>query len=163
MKSLLRHWAATATLLFGVLFLTGCSLISLDDFTLHNARIVGLDFTKGATVEMTIENTSLFKVNITGGELTAYHRGRPIGELYLQTPATLPGRSTTTVTVEIGFRFRSASAALSALGALKSSPDDITIGGYGEGRVWFFKKRFERTEVPLSKFIAIFGEVSNYL
>jgi hypothetical protein len=54
-------------------------------------------------------------------------------------------------------------AALTALGALTKSPGDITVTGYGEGKVWFVTKRFERRDVPLSKFIDIFGEPSQYL
>ena len=52
--------------------LGGCSLFSLDHFTLHQANIVDFKLTEGATVRMTIENRSLFKVTVTGGELTAY-------------------------------------------------------------------------------------------
>ncbi len=143
--------------------LGGCSLFSLDHFTLHQANIVDFKLTEGATVRMTIENRSLFKVTVTGGELTAYYRGQPIGDIYLDNTVELPRRATTTANVKVGLRFRSTAAALSALSALRSDPDQITISGYGEGRVWWFTKRFERTDVPLSKFIAIFGDVSNYL
>ena len=86
-----------------------------------------------------------------------------MGEIYLKSPIVLPRKSTTTVTLDVGLRFSSPMAALGALGAVTSSPDKVTVSGYGEGKVWLFHKRFERRDVPLSKFIAIFGDVSNYI
>ncbi len=142
---------------------TSCDVISADDFVFHGAKVTDFSLSDGATVEMTIENKSSYKVTIVGGELTANYKGEPIGSIYIKEPAKLPRKSTTTVTIELGFRFDSPIAALKALTALTSSPDNITVSGYGEGKVWFFHKRFERQDVPLSKFIAIFGDVSNYI
>ena len=143
--------------------LTGCNLISLDSFLFRGAKVVDFKLTEGARVEMTIENRSLFKVAIVGGELAAYNGTKPLGEIYLKSPIVLPRKSTTTVTLDVGLRFSSPMAALGALGAVTSSPDKVTVSGYGEGKVWLFHKRFERRDVPLSKFIAIFGDVSNYI
>lgn len=143
--------------------LTGCNLISLDSFLFRGAKVVDFNLTEGARVEMTIENRSLFKVTIVGGELAAYNGTKPLGEIYLKSPIVLPRKSTTTVTLDVGLRFSSPMAALGALGAVTSSPDKVTVSGYGEGKVWLFHKRFERRDVPLSKFIAIFGDVSNYI
>ena len=143
--------------------LTGCNLISLDSFLFRGAKVVDFKLTEGARVEMTIENRSLFKVTIVGGELAAYNGTKPLGEIYLKSPIVLPRKSTTTVTLDVGLRFSSPMAALGALGAMTSSPDKVTVSGYGEGKVWLFHKRFERRDVPLSKFIAIFGDVSNYI
>lgn len=143
--------------------LTGCNLISLDSFLFRGAKVVDFKLTEGARVEMTIENRSLFKVTIVGGELAAYNGTKPLGEIYLKSPIVLPRKSTTTVTLDVGLRFSSPMAALGALGAVTSSPDKVTVSGYGEGKVWLFHKRFERHDVPLSKFIAIFGDVSNYI
>lgn len=143
--------------------LTGCNLISLDSFLFRGAKVVDFKLTEGARVEMTIENRSLFKVTVVGGELAAYNGTKPLGEIYLKSPIVLPRKSTTTVTLDVGLRFSSPMAALGALGAVTSSPDKVTISGYGEGKVWLFHKRFERRDVPLSKFIAIFGDVSNYI
>jgi hypothetical protein len=143
--------------------LTGCNLISLDSFLFRGAKVVDFKLTEGARVEMTIENRSLFKVTIVGGELAAYNGTKPLGEIYLKSPIVLPRKSTTTVTLDVGLRFSSPMAALGALGAVTSSPDKVTVSGYGEGKVWLFHKRFERRDVPLSKFIAIFGDVSNYI
>lgn len=143
--------------------LTGCNLISLDSFLFRGAKVVDFKLTEGARVEMTIENRSLFKVTVVGGELAAYNGTKPLGEIYLKSPIVLPRKSTTTVTLDVGLRFSSPMAALGALGAVTSSPDKVTVSGYGEGKVWLFHKRFERRDVPLSKFIAIFGDVSNYI
>lgn len=143
--------------------LTGCDIISADDFVFHGAKVVDFSLSNGATVEMTIENKSSFKVTIVGGELTASYKGEPIGTIYIKEPAKLPRKSTTTISLQLGFRFDSPIAALKALTTLTSSPDNITVSGYGEGKVWCIHKRFERQDVPLSKFIAIFGDVSNYL
>lgn len=143
--------------------LAGCNLISLESFKLHGAKVLSLNFNKGALVEMTIQNNSLFNVTVAGGELAAYHKGEPIGQIYLTSPVKLPKRQTVTVQVEIGFRFSSPLEALKAVGALTNSPDDVTVSGYGEGKVWFLRKRFERRDVPLSKFITIFGAPTNYL
>ena len=143
--------------------LTGCNLISLDSFLFRGAKVVDFKLTEGARVEMTIENRSLFKVTIVGGELAAYNGTKPLGEIYLKSPIVLPRKSTTTVTLDVGLRFSSPMAAIGALGAVTSSPDKVTVSGYGEGKVWLFHKRFERRDVPLSKFIAIFGDVSNYI
>lgn len=143
--------------------LTGCNLISLDSFLFRGAKVIDFKLTEGARVEMTIENRSLFKVTIVGGELAAYNGTKPLGEIYLKSPIVLPRKSTTTVTLDVGLRFSSPMAALGALGAVTSSPDKVTVSGYGEGKVWLFHKRFERRDVPLSKFIAIFGDVSNYI
>ncbi len=146
-----------------MLSLAGCSLISLDSFVLKDAHLLSFDLSKGAKVEMTIENKSAFKVTVVGGELVADLKGEPIGEVYMKAPVVLPRKSTTTVTVDVGMRFSSALAALRALGTLKSSPNDLTISGYGEGKIWCFRKRYERRDVPISKFISIFGEPSKYL
>lgn len=143
--------------------LTGCNIISLDSFAFRGAKVIDFKLTEGATVEMTIENKSLFKVTIVGGELAAYNGTKPIGEIYLKNPVILPRKSTTTVTLDVGLRFSSPLAALGALGSVTSTPEKVTVSGYGEGKVWLFHKRFERRDVPLSKFIAIFGDVSNYI
>lgn len=146
-----------------MLTLSGCNLISLNSFVLKEARLLSFNLSEGARVEMTIENKSAFKVTVVGGELVADLKGEPIGEVYMKSPVVLPRKSTTTVTVDVGMRFPSALAALRALGTLKSSPDALTISGYGEGKIWCFRKRYERRDVPISKFISIFGEPSKYL
>ncbi len=143
--------------------LSGCNLISLNSFVLKEARVLSFDLSKGAKVEMTIENRSPFKVTVVGGRLVANIVGEPIGEVYMQNPVVLPRRSTATVVVDVGMHFSSPLAALKALGILKSSPDKLTISGYGEGKIWCFTKRYERHDVPISKFITIFGEPSKYL
>ena len=162
MKKLpLRLLGAIATLVT-LLSLSGCSLLSLSSFVLKDAQILSFDLSKGAKVEMTIENLSPFKVTVVGGELAARLHGEPIGEIYMENSVVLPRRSTSTVVVEVGMRFASPLAAIKALGALTSSPDKITISGYGEGKFWIFRKRFERSDVPISEFISIFGSPSDY-
>lgn len=143
--------------------LSGCNLISLDSFVLKEAKVLSFNLSEGATVEMTIENKSPFKVTVVGGELTADLKGTPIGEVFMRHPVVLPRKSTTTIRLNVGLRFASPLAALKALSILTSSPDDLIISGYGEGKIWFFKKRYERRDVPISKFISIFGEPKEYL
>lgn len=143
--------------------LSSCNLLSLDSFVLKDAKVVAFNLSEGAKVQMTIENRSAFKVTVVGGELVADIKGDPIGEVYMRAPVVLPRRSTTTVVVDVGMRFASPIAALKALGALTSAPDQLTISGYGEGKIWCFTKRYERRDVPISKFISIFGEPSKYL
>lgn len=143
--------------------LSGCNLISLNSFVLKEAKVLSFDLSKGAVVEMTIENKSLFKVTVVGGELAADLKGDPIGEVFMKHPVVLPRKSTTTVRLDVGLRFASPLAALKALGVLTSSPESLMISGYGEGKIWFFKKRYERRDVPISKFISIFGEPKEYL
>ncbi len=143
--------------------LAGCNLISLNSFVLKEAKVLSFDLSKGAVVEMTIENKSLFKVTVLGGELAADLKGDPIGEVFMKHPVVLPRKSTTTVRLDVGLRFASPLAALKALGVLTSSPESLMISGYGEGKIWFFKKRYERRDVPISKFISIFGEPKEYL
>lgn len=143
--------------------LSGCNLISLDSFVLKGAKVLSFDLSKGAVVEMTIENKSLFKVTVLGGNLTANLKGDPIGEVFIKNSVVLPRRSTTTVRVDVGMRFSSPMVALKALGVLTSAPESLTVSGYGEGKIWLFKKRYERRDVPISKFISIFGEPKEYL
>ena len=143
--------------------LSGCSLISLDDFVLKGAKLLSFNLSEGAKVEMTIENCSPFKVTVVGGKLVADLKGEYVGEVYMRDSVVLPRRSTTIVVVDVGLRFSSPLAALRALGKLTSSPDDLTISGYGEGKIWCFTKRYEKRDVPISKFISIFGEPSKYL
>ena len=162
MKKALKH-IIMAVVVAMTSLLTGCKLISLDSFVLEDAKVLAFDLSKGATVEMTIRNNSLFKVTVVGGELVADLKGDPIGEVFMRHPVVLPRKSTTTVRVDVGLRFASPFAALKALGILTSSPDDLTISGYGEGKIWIFKKRYERRDVPISKFIGIFGEPKEYL
>lgn len=152
-----------AVAIVAMALLSGCSLISLDSFVLKEAKVLSFDLSKGAVVEMTIENRSLFKVTVVGGELAADLKGDPIGEVFMKNSVVLPRKSTTTVRVDVGMRFASPMAALRALGALTSAPESLTISGYGEGKIWFFKKRYERRDVPISKFISIFGEPKEYL
>lgn len=143
--------------------LAGCNLISLNSFALKEAKVLSFDLSKGAVVEMTIENNSPFKVTVVGGELAANLKGDTIGELFMKESVVLPRKSTTTVKLNVGLRFSSPIAALKALGILTSSPDSLTISGYGEGKIWLFRKRYERHDVPISKFISIFGEPKEYL
>lgn len=162
MRRVSKH-ILVAVAMVAMALLSGCSLISLDSFVLKEAKVLSFDLSKGAVVEMTIENRSLFKVAIVGGELAADLKGDPIGEVFMKNSVVLPRKSTTTVRVDVGMRFASPMAALRALGALTSSPESLTISGYGEGKIWFFKKRYERRDVPISKFISIFGEPKEYL
>lgn len=163
MKQGVKYYVRFVTVAILMIALSGCNLISLDSFVLKDARLLSFDLSKGAKMEMTIENKSAFKVTVVGGELVADLKGEPIGEVYMKAPVVLPRKSTTTVVVDVGMRFSSALAALRALGTLKSSPNDLTISGYGEGKIWCFRKRYERRDVPISKFISIFGEPSKYL
>lgn len=161
MRRVLRY--ATMVLAVAITsLLAGCNLISLNSFVLKEAKVLSFDLSKGAVVEMTIENKSLFKVTVVGGELAADLKGDPIGEIYMKHPVVLPRKSTTTVRLDVGMRFASPLAALKALGTLTSSPDDLRISGYGEGKIWVFRKRYERRDVPISKFIGIFGEPKEY-
>ena len=142
--------------------MSACNIISLRDFELKSAEVVRFDMS-GAEVTMTIRNKSLFKVTIADGVLKAYDGETPIGEIYMQEPVVLPGRKTTTVTLKVGLRFASPMAALRALGTLTKSPERLTISGYGEGKVLWFSKKISRQNVPISKFISIFGAPSDYL
>lgn len=162
MRRFLRH---ILSLLFVVamLTLTGCNLISLNSFSLEGAKITSFDLSKGATVEMTIRNKSPFKVTIAAGRLEAKSKGESIGEVFMKNSVVLPRKATTTVELNLGLSFTSPFAALKALNILSSSPDELTISGYGEGRIWIFRKRYERHDVPISKFISIFGRPSDYL
>ena len=142
--------------------MAACNIISLRDFELKSAEVVRFDMS-GAEVTMTIRNKSLFKVTIADGVLKAYDGESPIGEIYMQEPMVLPGRKTTTVTLKVGLRFASPMAALRALGTLTKSPERLTISGYGEGKVLWFSKKISHENVPISKFISIFGAPSDYL
>ena len=142
--------------------MSACNIISLRDFELKSAEVVRFDMS-GAEVTMTIRNKSLFKVTIADGVLKAYDGENPIGEIYMQEPVVLPGRKTTTVTLKVGLRFASPMAALRALGTLTKSPERLTISGYGEGKVLWFSKKISHENVPISKFISIFGAPSDYL
>lgn len=141
---------------------TSCKVISLRHFELKGAEVVRFDMS-GAEVEMTIRNKSLFKVTLVDGLLAAYDDNTPIGEVFVQEPVVLPGRKTTTVRLKLGLRFSSPMAALRALNTLTKEPDKITISGYGEGKVLWFSKKIVRENVPISKFINIFGAPANYL
>ena len=162
MKKVSKHILVVVAVV-AMMLLSGCNLISLNSFVLKEAKVLSFDLSKGAVVEMTIENKSLFKVTVLGGELAADLKGDPIGEVFMKHPVVLPRKSTTTVRLDVGLRFASPLAALKALGALTSSPESLMISGYGEGKIWFFKKRYERRDVPISKFISIFGEPKEYL
>lgn len=162
MKNRLRHTLLLVGTLLLMGLLSGCNVISKEDFVIHNTKIISMNLSDGAKVEMVIENKSPLKVSVVGGELTARLDGEIIGSVYMREPVVLPKKSKETVIVDVGFKFSNPIAALKALGALSNSPDKITVSGYGEGKVWLLRKRFERTDVPLSKFIAIFGEPSDY-
>lgn len=162
MKQLFRKGLHLVAVMATMVALSGCNLVSLSSFVLKDAKILSFDLSKGATVEMTIENLSPFKATVVGGELAAQLKGEPIGEVFMRNSVVLPKRSTSKVVVEVGMRFASPIAALKALGTLTSSPDKITISGYGEGKIWLFRKRFERHDVPISEFISIFGSPSDY-
>lgn len=136
-------------------------MVSLRSFELKGAKITRFDMS-GAEVEMTIRNKSLFKITLVGGELGAYDGDSLIGEVYVREPVVLPGRKTTTITLRLGLRFSSPMAALRALNTLTNSPEKLTISGYGEGKVLWFSKRISRENVPISKFINIFGAPSQY-
>lgn len=140
---------------------TSCKVVSLRNFELKKAEIVRFDMS-GAEVVMTIHNKSLFKVTLVDGVLGAYDEGKLIGEVFVKEPVVLPGRKTTTVTLRVGLRFASPLAALRALNTLTKTPERLTISGYGEGKVLWFNKKIVRKNVPISKFISIFGNPSKY-
>ena len=141
---------------------TSCSvLLGLRHFELKKAEVVQFDM-NGAEVVMTIRNKSLFKVTLTDGVLGAYDEGKLIGEVFVKEPVVLPGCKTSTVTLKVGLRFSSPLAALKALNTLTKTPERLTISGYGEGKVLCFSKKIVRENVPISKFISIFGNPSNY-
>lgn len=165
MKKFLLRLLGAITMVVILLSLSGCNIISLDDFVLEDesVHITSFDLSKGATVEMTIRNNSIFKVTISGGRLEARSKGESVGEVYMKNTVTLPRKSTTTVELELGLRFASPFAALKALNTLTTSPEELTISGYGEGKVWIFTKRYEKQDVPISKFMSIFGNPSDHL
>ena len=140
---------------------TSCKVVSLRNFELKKAEIVRFDMS-GAEVVMTIHNKSLFKVTLVDGVLGAYDEGKLIGEVFVKEPVVLPGMKTTTVTLKVGLRFASPLAALRALNTLTKTPERLTISGYGEGKVLWFNKKIVRENVPISKFISIFGNPSKY-
>ena len=160
MQRIVQHILLLVVMMFA---LSGCNIISLDDFVLEGAKITSFNLSQGATVEMTIRNNSPFKVTVAAGRLEAKSKGEPIGEVFMKSPVVLPRKAATTVELNLGLSFASPFAALKALSILSSSPDELTISGYGEGRIWLFRKRYERHDVPISKFISIFGEPSDYL
>ena len=149
------------TIILLALTATSCKVVSLRNFELKKAEVVRFDMS-GAEVVMTIRNKSLFKVTLTDGVLGAYDEGKLIGEVFVKEPVVLPGLKTTTVTLKVGLRFSSPLAALRALNTLTHSPDRLTISGYGEGKVLCFSKKIVRENIPISKFISIFGTPANY-
>lgn len=141
---------------------TSCSVLwGLRHFELKKAEIVQFDIS-GAEVVMTIRNKSLFKVTLVDGVLGAYDGGQLVGEVFVKEPVVLPGCKTSTVTLDVGLRFSSPLAALRALNTLTKTPERLTISGYGEGKVLCFSKKIVRENVPISKFISIFGTPSKY-
>jgi len=158
MKRLLRFLTLAAM----AALTAACSIISQKDFDLQEAKIISFNGLSGAVIELTIENKSPFTVRITDGELEGYYFEDKLGEVYLKNEVVLTKRSVNTVRAEVGFRFASPMSAMRAVRTLTQSPENITVSGYGEARIWFFRKRMERKNVPLSKFIDIFGQPSNY-
>lgn len=157
----MKNWLKIFALVL-IMGTTSCKVISLRDFELKGAEVVRFDMS-GAEVEMTIRNKSLFKITLVDGLLAAYDGDTHIGEVFVQEPVVLPGRKTTTVRLKLGLRFSSPMAALRALNTLTKEPDKVTISGYGEGKVLWFSKKIVRENVPISKFINIFGTPANYL
>lgn len=158
----MRRFLKITTLLVVVMLVaTSCKVVSLRNFELKKAEVVRFDMS-GAEVVMTIRNKSLFKVTLVDGVLGAYDEGKLIGEVFVKEPVVLPGMKTTTVTLKVGLRFPSPLAALRALNTLTKTPERLTISGYGEGKVLCFSKKIARENVPISKFISIFGTPSHY-
>lgn len=149
-------------LLVSLLFLTSCKLITIDDFVLHSARIVKMDGFTDATVELVIENRSPFTVRIKKGRLVGFVGDVCLGELTMENDVKIKRRSTQTVHLSLKMRFDSPIKALYAIRMITKNPEKVTISGYCEARLWIFRQRMERENVPFSKFIDIFGSFSNY-
>ena len=160
MQKVLKHiWLIVAT--STLVLLSGCSLISLDDFTLLDVHLVEMEGVSQARLELTIENRSCFKVRITSGELAVVYLERELGRAVLQNEVVLPRRSTSTVTVNVGLEFSSPLAMLRAARIISQNPNAVTVSA--TARVCWILNRMERKNVPISKFIDIFGSPSDYL
>lgn len=164
-RRITKYALRAAMLLVVSASLSSCALFDWrKSFELKDVRVVGFSLSDGVTVDVTLHNKLPFKVTITGGELEGYLDSTAIGALYIRdAEVVIPRRSTSTVRLNLGLRFSSFQAALGAVSALKESPESITVSGYGQGKVLFFTKRVERKDVPMSKFMAIFGRPSDYL
>lgn len=144
------------------MLLSGC-IISRSDFTLDGVSNVELDGWSSLSADMTITSTALVGVKIVGGELEVNYRGQRVATLTLENDIRIRRNRTQTVGVEVGIRMHNPLTAVAALGAAATAPEQVTISGYGEAKVGPFRKRMEREDVPISKFIAIFGDISNYI
>ncbi|MDY3979432.1 MAG: hypothetical protein SOZ00_05360 [Tidjanibacter sp.] len=142
--------------------LASCNLVRLDDFSLVDASVVEFEGMSKARLELTIESRACLKVRVTEGHLDLMVRGEKVGELTLANQIVLPARETTTVTVDVNLSFASPLSALRAVKTLIRNPEVVSVSGYGEGRIWCFRRRIVRENVPISKFIDIFGPASNY-
>ena len=134
-----------------------------NDFTLDGVSNLRLDGFSGFTADMTITSTAAVGVKIVGGELEVNYRGQKGATLTLENDVRIRRNRTQTVGVEVGIRLHNPLTAMAALAAASTNPEQVTISGYGEAKVGPFRKRMVRENVPISKFIAIFGDISNYI
>lgn len=158
----MRKLAKYLMIVCSAMLLSGC-IISRNDFTLERVSNVQLDGLSALTADMTITSTALVGVKIVGGELEVNYRGQKVATLNLENDVRIRRNRTQTVGVEVGIRLHNPLTAMAALSAVATNPEQVTINGYGEAKIGLFRKRMVRENVPISKFIAIFGDISNYI
>ena len=158
----MRKLAKYLMIVCSAMLLSGC-IISRNDFTLDGVSNLRLDGFSGFTADMTITSTAVVGVKIVGGELEVNYRGQKVATLTLENEVHIRRNRTQTVGVEVGIRLHNPLTAMAALAAASTNPEQVTISGYGEAKVGPFRKRMVRENVPISKFIAIFGDISNYI
>lgn len=158
----MRRLAKYLMIICSAMMLSGC-IISRSDFTLDSVSNFRLDGLSHFSADMTITSTALVGVKIVGGELEVNYRGQKVATLTLENDVRIRRNRTQTVPVEVDVRLHNPLTAMAALGAVATNPEQVTISGYGEAKVGPFRKRMDRENVPISKFIAIFGDISNYL
>ncbi len=144
------------------LMLSSC-VISLQDFTLHDISNVRLEGWSSASADLRVESNAPVGVRITGGELTLFYNNQRVATATLDNDLRIRQRRTQDLHVEVSIKVHNPLTLLSAVGAINSHPERLTVSGFGEARVGPFRKRMERENVPISKFIAIFGDPTKYI
>ncbi len=144
-------------------FMLSSCIISLQDFTLHGISNVRLEGWSSASADLKVESNAPVGVRITAGELTLYYNNQQVATATLDNDPRIRRRRTEDVHIEVSIKVHNPIALLSVLNAIESHPERLTVSGFGEARVGPFRKRMTREDVPISKFIAIFGDPTKYI
>ncbi|MBK8950751.1 MAG: LEA type 2 family protein [Flavobacteriales bacterium] len=147
------RWSAVP-MQMGMASLTGCTTyreVTVDG--VENVRLAGMDAQGMAVrVEVRVTNPNRYRIHVHDPELDLYLNETRIGTAVLDTPLTVPARSTSTLRIPLHARVDGGPLLVMGLGMLLGDRPVLRAEGTVGARAGLVRKRFPiRLEAPLQR------------